>query len=210
MWPFTAVPADLYAYKYHETRVSGFGPFFSGCLLLAFILGAWMLLGKQPSRWLLVLMAVTILASLSLSRHLWWPRYGPLFWLLPMLPLAFTLRQSSSPYRLLLARTLLCLLVANAAVVSFVRLHWETKASITLRHQLRQMRNSGREYEVRTMYFDDSTNVRLHEAGVKFRDVGMTSLPGSLELLSVIEEYPFPVRYRVAADAPQPPTSEAK
>jgi hypothetical protein len=210
MWPFTAVPADLYAYKYHETRVSGFGPFFSGCVVLAFLLGAWMLLGKEPSRWLMVLMAVTILASLSLSRHLWWPRYGPQFWLLPILPVAFTLRQSSSRFRLWLARILLCLLVVNAAVVSFVRLHWETKASITLRHQLRQMRDSGREYEVRTMYFDDSTNVRLHEAGIKFRDVGMKSMPDSAELMSVIEEYPAPVRYRVAPDPPPPQIQPAK
>ena len=39
MWPFTARLEDLYAYKYHETRVAGFGPFFSGCLILAFFLG---------------------------------------------------------------------------------------------------------------------------------------------------------------------------
>jgi hypothetical protein len=210
MLPFTAVPADLYAYKYHETRVAGFGPFFSGCLILSFLLGVRILVGKEPSRWLLVLLVLTVLASLSLSRHLWWPRYGPQFWLVAILPLAFTLRHARSGRWLLLARLVLCLLIANAVVVSFVRLRWETKASITLRQQLRQMRDSGQAYEVQTMYFDDSMKVRLHAAGVKFYDVGMKPLPNSLELMSVVEEYPAPVRYRVAAPAPLPPTNDGK
>lgn len=210
MLPFTAVPADLYAYKYHETRVAGFGPFFSGCLVLSFLLGVWILVGKEPLRWLLVLMVLTVLASLSLSRHLWWPRYGPQFWLVAILPLAFTLRHAASGHRRPMTRMVLCLLLVNAVIVSFVRLRWETKASITLRQQLRQMRDSGQEYEVQTMYFDDSMNVRLHAAGVKFSDVGMKALPNSLELMSVVEEYPAPVRYRVAAHAPFPLTNYDK
>lgn len=198
MWPFAAVPADLYAYKYHETRVSGFGPFFSGCLIMAFILGIWMM-RTLPSHWLLVLMALTIVASLSVSRHLWWPRYGPQFWLLPIISVAFAFRQDVCRYRLILSRIVFCLLIANAAIVAAVRLCWETKASITLRHQLREMRKPGCEYEVQTNSFSDSTNVRLIEAGVKFHDVGVRRLPDSQELMSVVEKYPEPVHYQCAA-----------
>jgi hypothetical protein len=38
----------------------------------------------------------------------------------------------------------------------------------------------------------------------------MKPLPNSLELMSVVEEYPFPVLYRVAAPAPLPPTNYGK
>jgi hypothetical protein len=199
MWPFSATFSDLYAYKYHETRVAGFGPFFSGCLILAFLLGLLLIFKQRAVRWPLLLMAATVVLSLGLSRHLWWPRYGPQLWLLPILPLAFSFRQRVSGYKLVLTHAILFLLIANAAIVSWVRLKWETNASITLRQQLKQMGESGQVYDVQTNYFDDSWRVRLLEAGVKFQDVGMSKLPGSQELMSVVEGYPLAIHYRIAS-----------
>jgi len=46
-----------------------------------------------------------------------------------------------------------------------------------LRHQLRDLRDSGQEYEFSTRFFDDSAKERLTEAHVRFRDLGMTKLP---------------------------------
>lgn len=198
MWPFTARLEDLYAYKYHETRVAGFGPFFSGCLILAFILGVALLFAAPAVRWPMLLIASAVVCSLLLSRHLWWPRYGPQLWLLPILPVALALRQRVRGYKLALACATLALLFADTAIVSFVRLQWETNATLTLRGQLKELRDSGRVYEVQTMRFQDAWDVRLTEAGVPFVDVGMQKLPDSQELMSVVEGYPWPVRYRVS------------
>ena len=197
MWPFTATLDDLYAYKYHETRVAGFGPFFSGCFILAVVLGFLVGFAAPEARSPLALMAVAIISSLFLSRHLWWPRYGPQLWLLPILPAGFVLAQRVSGYKLVLAHMLLILLFANTAIVSFIRLQWETNASITLRRQLAELRDSGQTYEVQTNRFQDSWNVRLQEAGVNFVDVGMQKLPGGQELMSVVEQYPLAIHYRI-------------
>ena len=205
MWPFSAKLEDLYAYKYHETRVAGFGPFFSGCLILAFLLGLILMVTMRATRWPMVLITAAVICSLLLNRHLWWPRYGPQLWLLPILPIAFAFAQRVSGYKLVLARAILCLLIADTAIVSWVRLQWETNASITLRQQLEQMSASGQLYEVETNHFIDSWPLRLREANVRFVDVGMKKLADGQELMSVVEGYPLAIRYRVVAGgAPGP------
>ena len=205
MWPFTARLEDLYAYHYHETRVAGFGPFFSGCLILALLLGLVLMVTMRATRWPMVLITAAVICSLLLSRHLWWPRYGPQLWLLPILPVAVAFGQRVSGYKLVLARVILCLLIADTTIVSWVRLQWETNASITLRRQLKQMSASGQLYEVETNRFNDSWPVRLREANVRFVDVGMKKLAGGQELMSVVEGYPLAIRYRVVAGgAPGP------
>jgi len=130
MWPFTARLGDLYAYKYHETRVAGFGPFFSGCLLLSLSLGVWLLIPRSPLRWALLLPSGAIVASLLISVHLWWPRYGPQLWLLPIVPMVLALGAERSRLQVGAGWALLVLLLANASIVAGVRLHWETTASL--------------------------------------------------------------------------------
>ena len=199
MVPFTARPSDLYTYTFQDPRVAAFGPLFSGCLILSFGLWIWLQLRGGPNRWLLLLLPAIIVASLLISKHLWWPRYGPQFWLMPIIPIVFALRDPRSGMRKTFASVVLCLLLLNAAIVAFVHLHWEANASAILRTQLRQMHDSGQTYEVATYAFKDSTNVRLNEAGVKYRDVSWQTFPRSHdthELKSVVEGYPLPIIFR--------------
>lgn len=201
MWPFTARMHDLYAYTFQDPRVAALGPFFSGCFVLSVALGVWLLLRlDSSSRWLLVLATATIVASLLISKHSWWPRYGPQLWLLPIVPMVFAFREGSSRVQVGLTWGLSALLLFNAAVVGAARFNWETRASLILRHQLRDLRDSGQEYEFSTRYFDDSAKERLTEAHVRFRDLGMTKLPPRHELESVVEGYPDATRYRAVGE----------
>ena len=151
-------------------------------------------------RSMLLLASATIVASLLLSKDSWWPRYGPQLWLLPILPVAFAFRENTSRLQVRLTWGLLALLLFNTAVVAAVRFHWETRASLTLRQQLRDLRESELEYEVSTRFFDDSATERLTEAHVRFRDLGMTKLPKRHELESVVEGYPDATRYRIPGE----------
>jgi hypothetical protein len=197
MWPFTAHLHDLYCYTYQDPRIAALGPFFSGCFLLSVGLGIWLLFKlDSSSRGMMILVLATIVASLLLSKDSWWPRYGPQLWLLPIIPMLFTFRESSSRLQVRLTWALFVLLFFNAAIVATVRFNWEARASLTLRHQLRDLRNSGQEYEFSTLYFDDSAKERLTEAHVRFRDLGMTKLPNGHELESVVAGYPAAIRYR--------------
>jgi hypothetical protein len=100
MWPFCARLADLFYYRYHEARISGFGPFFSGALLLGLGLGVWLLFKPTRARWMAALSAATITGSLLISLHLWWPRYGPQLWLLPVVPVVFVFWSARSRWAL--------------------------------------------------------------------------------------------------------------
>ncbi len=201
MWPLTARLHDLYTYTYQEPRVAALGPYFSACFLLSIALGIWLLFQlDSSSRRTLLLASATIVASLLISKHSWWPRYGPQIWLLPIVPIVFAFRESSSRLQVRLTWALVALLLFNAAIVATVRFNWETRASLTLRHQLRDLRNSGQEYEVSTRFFDDAAKERLTEAQVRFRDLGMPKLPNGHELKSVVEGYPDPIRYRAVGE----------
>jgi len=195
MLPFMAHRADLYAYTYQETRVAGFGPWFSGCLLLSLALTTWLVADRIPSRWMLLLICATIVGSLLMNRHLWWPRYGPQLWWLPILPLILTLQPGRPRRQQGLAWAVLGVLLLNALIVTGVRMKWETTHSIALRRQLKNMHDAGTEYRVSTRYFTASARVRLGEVGIRYQDLGMKKLPSGHELVSVVEHYPDATRY---------------
>jgi hypothetical protein len=204
MWPFAARPADLYSYTFQETRVAGFGPWFSGCLLLSLALMAWLVSREASARWALLLVCVTIAGSLLISRHLWWPRYGPQMWFLPLAPMIAALQSKSSRPQRIVAWTIGVLLLLNALIVAGVRMQWETTHSMALREQLKQMRDSRRDYRVSTRYFSESARVRLSEASIRYQDLGMQKLPEGKELVSVVEHYPDPTRYLQKENSQQP------
>jgi hypothetical protein len=196
MWPFTARPADLFYYRYHETRISGFGPFFSGALILAFALGVWLLFQAGAARWALLLSASAVVSSLLISLHLWWPRYGPQLWLLPILPVVFVFGLAARPRRVTWAAwTLVGLLAVNAGIVAAIRIGWETQASWTLRQQLTELR--GKQIDVALGYFQIPVGERLKDWDVKFNLKGRRELRDGKVLMSVVEGYPGAVRYRV-------------
>ena len=197
MWPFAARPADLIYYRYHETRVAGFGPYFSGALLLALGLGIWLLFQPSQARWAAALAAVTILASLLVSLHLWWPRYGPQLWLLPIVPVVFVFRVERPRWALGATWALLGLLVVNAGVVAAVRMTWETNATRTLRRQLTELSQPGTEIEVSFRWFEIPVPERLKAWGVHFQTKGRNEIRDGNELMSVVEGYPGVVRYRI-------------
>lgn len=201
MWPFTARPDDLVWYRYHETRVAGFGPLFSGILILAFGLGIWLLLRPGLARWVATLLALTILGSLLISLHLWWPRYGPQLWLLPIVPIAFIFWESRSRWALRTAWVLTALLLFNTGIVGGVRMAWETRASHTLRQQLSELRQSGKEIEINPRYFERAVEERLKSWGVRYQKRGRNELRDGLVMVSVVEGYPGVVRYRLSPSA---------
>jgi hypothetical protein len=194
MWPFMAHRADLYAYTFQETRVSGFGPWFSGGLLLSLALMVWVVAANTPGRWEILLIGAAIAGSLLISRHLWWPRYGPQLWCLPILPMIVALQPGRPRLLRGIAWSAAGVLLLNGLIVASVRMRWETTHSMALRRQLKEMHDSGKEYRVSTRYFSDSARVRLGKAGITYQDLGMKKLKGH-ELVSVVEHYPDAIRY---------------
>jgi hypothetical protein len=201
MWPFAARWADFFFYRYHEVRIAGFGPWFSGALLLSFGLGVWLLFQPTKARWLAMLAALTIISSLLISLHLWWPRYGPQLWLLPVVPIAGVFWLGRPRWAVGAAWGLLALLAVNAAIVAGVRMKWETLATLKLRRQLTELSQPGTEIEVSFRWFEIAVPERLKTWGVKFQTKGRNEIRDGKVLMSVVERYPGPVRYRLLSPA---------
>jgi hypothetical protein len=196
MWPFATHLRDLDVYRFHDTRIAGFGPFFSGALILSLFLAGWILFTPPMPRYLLLLSYGILAASLLISIHLWWARYGPQMWWFPILPVAAVFWGSRSRLQLNLAWALVGILLVNAFLVAAVRLHWEFKSTQTLRRQLVALRNTGREIEIDMGRFGTSVGERLQTWDIPFQPTRLGRARDCQELMSVARGNPGAVRYR--------------
>ncbi|HVX86997.1 MAG TPA: hypothetical protein VH253_19590 [Phycisphaerae bacterium] len=214
MPPFAAAPSDLRFYDYHETRVAGFGPWFSGLLILSTLLFLYALCRPGVSRIAMTLVALTLLASIFSSAVFWWPRYGPQFWLLPALPALFLLAGALQRWEAAAAWTLLAGLLANALIVAAVHLAWETRSTLTLRRELAQLAQSPQPVLVFFDEFAVSGQGRMDAWHIPFLRT-LKPIPASRQLMSVVEGYPHPIQYRLipnpeSTHAPRPATAPTR
>jgi len=197
MWPFTARVSDFSIYRFQEGRIAFFGPYFSGVLLLAMGLLAWVMFQSKMDRLVLAIVSLTIIGSLLMSPLLWWPRLGPQLWLLPMIPVIAIFVGECSRRAVAAAWVIVLLLTVNGAIVATVGMAWETNASQTLRGQLSELRDSGKMIEVKTGFFGMATERRLKDWGVIFRMKDpKEKLSDGTELVTVPQGYPGNIRYR--------------
>jgi|GEM_PF-878224 len=210
--PFTTSPATWQAYEFQETRVSGFGPYF-GILLLLTLLGLpVILISIKAFRLPALLFLVGLCSCLTLSKHFWWPRFFPLFWLAPILPLFLLwiidekhiLLNNTSNWakaRKIYSVVLAAIIGINGLIVACIHIHWETVSSITLRTQLEQISTAQQPIEVDYGKFKRSIEEKLNHRNIKFTAVSLkdSSIP-SQQLMSVVKGYPNQVLYRQRLD----------
>ncbi len=154
-------------------------------------------------REVLLLFAGTTVASLLISTHTWWARYGPQLWWLPIIAVIAGLRVPDWNAARRTAWGLAALLLVNTTLVAFAHFRWEIEATRTLREQMASLRQQG-EVEVDFQYFGEPFGERLRAAGVNFRAVRRLSCDHPMELMSVAPGYPAPVRVCADANPPKP------
>jgi len=96
---------------------------------------------------------------------------------------------------------LVALLAANAGIVTAVRLKWETNASLTMRRQLSDLRQSDREILFYIPSFSVSIEGRLKAWGITYKIGDRNKVGTGPRLLTIVEDYPSPVRYRLLPQA---------
>lgn len=195
MWPFDVGWKDFQVFYFHELRIGGFGPLFSGAFIISLVLLLAVLIrpGGVP-RLLPILLAGVIAASLLASKHTWWARYGPQLWWLPALAMAGGFAPAAGRALRGAAWGLAALMLINAAGVGVGHFRWEVEATRKTYEQLAMLRQKS---SVR-VYFDcfgEPYGERLRQAGVKFQTVPRfpRGTP-TLELISVDPGYPGAVK----------------
>lgn len=203
MWPFDVRWNDFNVFRIHGVRVAGFGPLFSGALLIGFALLGLALIRPGGPRLVLALLAGTIVASLLIGPHTWWARYAPQLWWLPVVAVIGGLAVPNRRATRWIASGLAALLLANATLIAFAHFRWEIAATRTLREQMAFLR-AQESVEVDFAYFGESFGERLRAAGVKFRAVRRLQCENPIVLMSVAPGYPGAVRACVHGNLPPP------
>jgi len=203
IWPFTSKPADWKAYYFHETRVSGFGPYFGGLFILSFILLLFLIIRDQKSRWAIFLTLAAIFGSLLFSKHFWWPRFGPQMWLIPIIPLCFYFYRPVSKFLNYYTWIIAGMLLINGGIVLYMHMSWETRSSITLRKQLTELQNENKPIEIFYGAFKKSMEEKLDRWHIEYEPVSPRVLMEGdhKNLTSVVEGYPNMVMYREKAES---------
>ena len=116
----------------------------------------------------MLLLGGAIVASLLVSTHTWWARYGPHLWWLPIVPVAAALRAGGAT-RGCGARppAIAILLLVDAVLIGAVHLRWEWRSTQALRAAAADLRQAG-PMTVDLAYFDVPVAERFRTAGVAF------------------------------------------
>jgi len=196
IWPFTSKISDWEAYYFHETRVSGFGPYFGGILILSLILfGILFIRGDKKIRWIICLGVLAIFGSLLFSNHFWWPRFGPQMWLIPVvISFHFVPFGKLNYYTWIIA----IIMFINGVIVLFFHMDWETRSSITLRKQLSELQKKDATIEIAYGWFTKATEEKLDRWNIQYESVPYRELANEdhFKLTSVVQGYPNMVLFR--------------
>ena len=193
MWPFDVRWSDFEMFYVLDVRIAGFGPLFSGAFLIALVVMAAALIRPGLPREIVVLLAAAVAVSALSGLHMWWARYGPQLWWLPIIAVIAGLSVPGWRAVRWTAWGLAALLLIDAVLVGFVHLRWEARSTRTTSEQMAFLRQKG-EVEVNIPYFHEPVGERLRAAGVAFRESRRLHCAHPMELMSVPKGYPGQVR----------------
>jgi hypothetical protein len=161
---------ELSAFSYPDPKLGGFGPFFSGILLLSLAL---LLLGlsKFKERRMFYVVILLLLFSVLVNPECWWARYVPQFWLIPVLTASFLYLDHNG--RILIkwsAAACILLIFLNAALVGVQSLQAQVKHTLTVRHELKEL--SKMETPIKVCFGEFRANrIRFDEAHISYTEV---------------------------------------
>ena len=163
MWPFDIRWKDINFFYFHEVRISGFGPLFSGAFIIGLLLLGMAIVRPGIPREITILLAGAIIASLMISTHTWWARFAPHLWWLPIVAVIAVLAAPGRRAARWIAWGLASLLLVDETLVAVIHFRWEIEATKKTYEQMAFLRQKG-EIEVEMHYFGE----RLRAAGVTF------------------------------------------
>ena len=172
--PFTLSRDELRVFWAPDVRTGGFGPLFSGALLLSLtilLIAAWKYRNVLKEHIGLLVVAGLIIVSGFPNPEMWWARYVPQFWAVPSL-LALVAIGTRPRLRLAqLAVVLFLTLAVNDLSIAFVSLRAARNSDQAIASQLRQLKRSGEPIAVQFNRFTTATRYRLEQEGIQFVEV---------------------------------------
>jgi hypothetical protein len=192
--PFSVSAEEWSAFRGTGVRYGGFGPLFSGALVVAFagtVVFAVMLLRRRAvvSRpaWMLLGASGLSLVSVLVMPDSFLARFAPQLWFVPTLAFAAFLlvARLSGVWRSVgLVGTAwigVIVLLVNALGVAASSVRWDIRDTNQQRSSLERLRNRGH-YDVESGLWERAETRLLREAGIRHRRVDRVSCPLPLRL----------------------------
>lgn len=168
--PFSINRVDINNARTEDTRIAGFGPFFSGIFILSlilFIISGLFFKKQYPVNRKILYCIISILISVSIIPEAWWARYVPQFWLVPLL-MIISLEFINHKAIRLLKWGLYILLSINISF-SLLSIPYRLLMSSQLTYQLSQFKASKQEIMVKWGNAR-SNRIRFIEKGIPFKE----------------------------------------
>jgi len=164
-----------------DVRVAGFGPLFSGAIILTLIVCLLSLRRDLIKTRMTVLIASLLMSSILINPEAWWARYVPQLW---MLPLLFTILALSLKSNILnfLGYAIIVVLLANILMVSSIYFENNFKMSQAIEQQLSNISNNNQMLIVNFYQDFRSNRIRFVEKDIKYRELkSLKELPCNAE-----------------------------
>ncbi len=210
--PFQVTRREIYLSGYPDPRIGGFGPLFSGILLLAVITAGACLLNRPLSRGQSVALAVALLLLPvgALFPEGWWARYVSFLWLVPV-AIALAGAQSCARLPQLLAAVVLLVMAANSAMVFAAAGKRSYEQTMLIRQELARLKASPEPVRI-DFGINQSLRAMVQRAGIPHQEVSFAKdgpCPGAIRLAGSINDLqgfrcPAEPAIDAAAKAPEP------
>jgi len=164
-----------------DVRVAGFGPLFSGAILLSLIVCLLSLRRDLSKTRMAVLLTSLLMSSILINPEAWWARYVPQLWMLPILfsILALILKSNILNF---LGYSIIVVLLANILMVSSIYFENNFKMSQAIEQQLGNIYNNNQMIIVNFYQDFRSNRIRFIEKDIKYREVkSLKELPCKAE-----------------------------
>jgi 4-amino-4-deoxy-L-arabinose transferase-like glycosyltransferase len=119
--PFSVNRSELESFRNSDVRIAGYGPLYSGVFVISFVTGivifSMQIKQKRIDAWLW-LPVISMMLSILVIPELWWARYFPQLYLLPILCVAYLFEHKS----IYLTHIIIGLLIVNSFLVGMIRL----------------------------------------------------------------------------------------
>ncbi len=165
--PFTFNKTDIINARKTDIRVAGFGPFFSGVLVISLILfGMLFRTGRRHSFFKpFVYLLSAIAFSVAFMPESWWARYVPQLWVAAGLPLLAL--EVIRPKELSFMKNLVIIFLSANIAVCATCFFWNLMMTDRIRYQMAWLKDSNEEIAVN--WGSSSANrIRFQEFGIPF------------------------------------------
>ncbi|HEX7973088.1 MAG TPA: hypothetical protein VF498_01660 [Anaerolineales bacterium] len=164
--PFSVSLAEIKTFKQVDVRVGGWGPLFGAMLILAGGVLALALLEWKGKLWVPLGLIVLVFGTALLNPEVWWARYSPQLWLVPLVAAAAALFCSRRVIQAA-GMALLAVSLINLSLVTGAYFTASFSATRQVRLTLEQLSQSGRPIEV---YYGalDAVTTKLDEYNIPY------------------------------------------